>query len=216
MPHGQCRVEEETMGKQQNNFKQAMAELLNGRNSDPAQEDIAEQPLTAAVEAERPLPPVERPQSLQVEIPAWTGRGGSVIAEEMTVEGKVYTDSPLQIRGRIKGSVAGRGSLLISGGVEGDVQCGELQLQGAKVLGNVQSSGAVRIDAQAVVSGDLAAGELELAGKIKGNLQVEGTAVLGSSAVLIGDLRAHRLSIAEGAVLQGSVEVTGGLQDTAF
>ena len=74
----------------------------------------------------------------------------------------------------------------------------------------------MRIDAQAVVSGDLAAGELELAGKIKGNLQVEGTAVLGSSAVLIGDLRAHRLSIAEGAVLQGSVEVTGGLQDTAF
>ncbi|MZL70723.1 hypothetical protein GT747_13280 [Bittarella massiliensis] len=156
------------MGKQQNNFKQAMAELLNGRNSDPAQEDIAEQPLTAAVEAERPLPPVERPQSLQVEIPAWTGRGGSVIAEEMTVEGKVYTDSPLQIRGRIKGSVAGRGSLLISGGVEGDVQCGELQLQGAKVLGNVQSSGAVRIDAQAVVSGDLAAGEFGAGGQDQG------------------------------------------------
>lgn len=206
------------MGKQQNNFKQAMAELLNGRNSDPVQEGEgpAERPSAAPVQPEEPMALVERPQGLQAEIPAWVGRGGSVIAEEMTVEGKLCTDSPLQIRGRVKGSVSGRGNLLVSGGVEGDVQCGELQLQGAKVLGNIQSSGAVRIDAQAVVSGDVAAGELELAGKIKGNLQIEGTAVLGSSAVLIGDLRAHRLSIAEGAVLQGSVEVTGGLQDAAF
>lgn len=205
------------MGKQQNNFKQAMAELLNGRNADPAQgEDGAEQLPSVAVEPEREKELVELPQSVQVEIPAWTGQGGSVIAEEMTVEGKVYTDSPLQVRGRIKGSIAGRGSLLISGGVEGDVQCGELQLKGAKVLGNIQAGGAVRVDAQAVVSGDVSAGELELAGKIKGDLQIEGTAVLGSSAVLIGDLRANRLSIAEGAVLQGSVEVTGGLQDAAF
>ncbi len=206
------------MGKQQNNFKQAMAELLNGRNADPAQEgeDSTEQLPSVAVESEGEKELVEHPQSVQVEIPAWTGQGGSVIAEEMTVEGKVYTDSPLQVRGRIKGSIAGRGSLLISGGVEGDVQCGELQLKGAKVLGNIQAGGAVRVDAQAVVSGDVSAGELELTGKIKGDLQIEGTAVLGSSAVLIGDLRAHRLSIAEGAVLQGSVEVIGGLQDAAL
>jgi cytoskeletal protein CcmA (bactofilin family) len=90
----------------------------------------------------------------------------------------------------------------------------------ASIKGNLQASGALRIDGRVQgeieVSGDLIIGEgaiidatvkgknIQVAGRVNGNIEALGTLEIQASGVVQGDVNIKSLVVADGAVLIGA------------
>ena len=139
-----------------------------------------------------------------------TGAGeGSVLAEDVLIEGTVRTSSPVRLMGRIKGDLLAESRVVVSGSVEGDVSGCEILLAGASIHGDIKTAGSIQMDRETEVTGDLSAQRIEMSGSVEGNLQVEKTLLMGGTASVQGDISAGAVSIAEGAALKGRLEVRG-------
>jgi len=96
--------------------------------------------------------------------------------------------------------------------------------EGAKIKGDIQSEGTIRVDGEisghiskatgviigrtGKVDGDLRAESAMIGGEISGNVVVEKHLELLSTARVLGDIKAEKLSIQEGAVFQGKCAMT--------
>ena len=98
----------------------------------------------------------------------------------------------------IKGDLNGNEDLVIEGNVEGKVELPDNQL-------TVGANGSVKaeISAKAVV----------VVGRVTGNVRGTERIEIQATGVVEGDVSAPRLVVAEGAVLNGSIQMTAG--DTA-
>ncbi len=98
----------------------------------------------------------------------------------------------------IKGDLNGNEDLVIEGNVEGKVELPDNQL-------TVGANGAVKaeVSAKAVV----------VIGRVTGNVRGTDRIEIQATGVVEGDVSAPRLVVAEGAVLNGSIQMTAG--DTA-
>jgi cytoskeletal protein CcmA (bactofilin family) len=94
----------------------------------------------------------------------------------------------------IKGEVTAREPLTISGRVEGTIE----------VTGH-----ALTVAAGAHIDADILADTIVVGGEVNGALSAGARIVIGQTARVEGVLSAPRVSLADGAMLQGSVESTG-------
>ena len=100
----------------------------------------------------------------------------------------------------IRGDLSGNEDLVIEGNVEGKVEFPENQLTvGAD--GSVQAE----ITAKAVI----------VVGKVKGNIRGTERIEIQATGEVVGDVSAPRLVVAEGAVLNGSIEMGTAAVKTA-
>lgn len=74
----------------------------------------------------------------------------------------------------------------------------------------IETCGAITIEANGNVFGDLTCGSLTIRGQLKGNVLCRGTVFIDSSAVIRGDITAPIIKIAEGARLQGKCTIGHG------
>ena len=105
-------------------------------------------------------------------------------------------DRPTEIGASIivRGELSAREDIVISGRVEGTVQC-EGQL--------------VTIKPGASIEADALAREIVVAGRVGGSLSAKERISLQGTADVKGQLSAAAVVIVEGAILHGSVETTG-------
>ena len=93
---------------------------------------------------------------------------------------------------QVKGGIAGKTDLRIAG----------------KVYGNVSIDGELILEKFALIEGDVKCGAAILAGSIKGDVDCKKKLVLQDNAKIIGNVKADQLIINEGAIFQGSCEMS--------
>jgi len=93
---------------------------------------------------------------------------------------------------QVKGDIIGKTDLRIAG----------------KVYGKVQIDGELILEKYASIEGDVKCGIAFLAGSIKGNVECRGKVVLQDNGQIIGNVKADQLIIHEGAVFQGTCEMS--------
>jgi cytoskeletal protein CcmA (bactofilin family) len=96
--------------------------------------------------------------------PAQSGAKESLIAEELTIEGKIEGSGHVRIAGRFKGDVHVQGNLVIEPGatLTGGVRANTVTI-GGQLEGNVESAARVELLATGVLNGDLSADSLTVA-----------------------------------------------------
>ena len=92
--------------------------------------------------------------------------------------------------------------------VNGDI-IGKTDLRiGGKVFGNISIDGELILEKYASVEGNVKCGSAILAGSIKGDVECKGKLYLQDNAQIIGNVKADQLIINEGAIFQGSCEMS--------
>ena len=125
--------------------------------TDQARFDIPE----AKPEAVTPVQPAPRPAPVAV---AGKPKSESLIAPDITIEGKIEGAGHVRIAGSFKGDVSVRGDLTIEPGakVNGSVRAEKVTIAG-ELVGNIESAVHVELLQSGALTGDLKAGSLSVA-----------------------------------------------------
>ena len=127
----------------------------------------------------------------------------TVITEGTNIRGDINANGSVDVRGRIGGNVTCNGKLTITGVLEGNSNSSEFFADAAKVEGEVNSTGTVKIGIGSVVIGNITAASAVIAGAIKGDIDVQGPVVVDTSAVVMGNIKSRSVQINNGAVIEG-------------
>lgn len=98
---------------------------------------------------------------------------------------------------RILADVAGVGTVVCAGEVEGDLHI----------------EGLVQIPAEGTVRGDLRVWAADIAGTVQGDVTTRGRLTLRATARVQGDVVTPELVVEAGALLQGQIRMTGDAPD---
>ena len=135
--------------------------------SEPARFDSVPNPTPAAEPAPTPASPTP------IRAVDNSGRE-SVIAADLTIEGKIEGNGHVRIAGKFKGDVKVQGNLTIEQGakVAGGVAASKVTLAG-ELEGNIASAQQVELLQSGVINGDLKAGSLTVAAgsRIRGHVE---------------------------------------------
>ncbi|MBQ9359871.1 MAG: polymer-forming cytoskeletal protein [Lachnospiraceae bacterium] len=127
----------------------------------------------------------------------------SVITQGMTIRGDVTSEGSLEVIGAIQGNIAIKGKLTISGTINGNSKAGEIFADSAKIMGEVNSTGPVKIGQASVILGNVTGTSAVIAGAVKGDIDVHGPVILDTSAIVMGDIKSKSVQINNGAVIEG-------------
>jgi cytoskeletal protein CcmA (bactofilin family) len=78
-----------------------------------------------------------------------------------------------------------------------------------KIIGDVKTSGPIRITKTAEIVGNIVASDIQISGIVKGNITVSDRIVLGDQSTVTGDMIYRRLYIEEGAKFRGRCDLSG-------
>lgn len=193
-----------------NAFSQAFSELIStsGVASNVAPTNEAQTtPPEAKVEPERSFAennPSRKPSSTLS--PA--ASKATIIAAGTTVEGNMQVEGPAEIQGRFHGNIECSGCLTVSGEIVGGSKIAEIDVQGARIEGNIESNGNVQVRNGAVVVGNVNGQAMQLFGAVKGDIILSGHLTIGSTAIVIGDIQVGSVDIQNGAAINGHVTVS--------
>lgn len=133
-------------------------------------------PMRETSHATADFEPVEPPfqTSSRPAQPAAPQARESVIASDLTIEGKISGSGHVRIAGKFKGDVNVEGDLTIDGGarLNGGVRAKRVTVAG-ELEGNIESAERVELQPSAVLIGDVKAGTLTVASgsRIRGNVE---------------------------------------------
>jgi cytoskeletal protein CcmA (bactofilin family) len=115
------------------------------------------------LEAETPMQPVSRPAPTPAPTPN-KPKTESLIAPDITIEGKIEGAGHVRIAGSFKGDVNVLGDLTIEPGakVTGSVRADKVTIAG-ELIGNIESAAHVELQQSGALTGDLKAGSLSVA-----------------------------------------------------
>ena len=121
---------------------------------EPVRADTAPKPQYTPVAPATPLPLAD----------AGASRKESLIAPDITIEGKIEGNGSVRVAGKFKGDVNVQGDLTIEIGAKltGGVRADKVTVAG-ELEGNIEESSRVDLQQTGVVSGDIKAGSLTVA-----------------------------------------------------
>jgi len=93
---------------------------------------------------------------------------------------------------------------VFTGNIESE---GTVRIDG-KVKGDLKASGDVYVGENAVITGNITAGNVNLAGTVEGNMISKGVLKILSTAKLYGDIKVNSFIADEGALFQGKCNMT--------
>jgi len=113
-------------------------------------------------------------------------------------------------RRRIFDQVSGAPTLVGVGSTfEGELKVSGPMSLGGSVVGNGTIEGALSVAREGHWRGNVAARSAIVAGRITGDLTIDGKLEIGKTAVIRGRVQARIIAIADGAVVDGEMKVTG-------
>ena len=190
-----------------------------------AAEPVAEEPavVEAVIEEEEAEPVMAEEVLIEAETPAAEkdqnsgGKGKNmevqanrvavdetaVVTEGMTITGDVVSEGSMELIGTVNGNLDILGKLNITGTIQGNSKAAEIYAEGAKITGEVNSLGSVKIGQSSVVSGNITATSAGVAGAVKGDIDVQGPVILDTTAIVMGNIKSKSVQINNGAVIEG-------------
>ncbi len=152
--------------------KDATLPFGNGNANSSASGNI-DTPVREAAPAIADFTPVQTPTPTP-RAPAQPQLKESLIAADLTIEGKISGSGHVRIAGKFKGDVNVEGDLTIEGGAKlnGGVRAQRVTVAG-ELEGNIESASRVELQASSVLMGDVKAGTLTVApgARIRGNVE---------------------------------------------
>lgn len=127
----------------------------------------------------------------------------AVITQGMTIVGDIASSGSLEVLGSITGNISVNGKLNVVGAIEGNSKAAEIYAENANIVGEVRSTGSVKIGHSTVIIGDIFATSAVIAGAVKGDIDVKGPVVLDTSAIVMGNIKSKSVQINNGAVIEG-------------
>lgn len=198
---------------------------------EPVAEAVVEEPVIAESEAESVIEEeeaeavmaeavMEKEISAEVETPVEENVGGkgkamevqanrvavdetAVVTEGMTITGDVVSEGSMELIGTVNGNLDILGKLNITGTIQGNSKAAEIYAEGAKITGEVNSQGSVKIGQSSVVIGNITATSAVVAGAVKGDIDVQGPVILDTTAIVMGNIKSKSVQINNGAVIEG-------------
>ena len=193
----QAAAEEAEIGEAAEQEKTVFEEMNTAydREEEPALERRSITPIFAQESAERPAPINTTMEDFSME----TG----IIIAGMSVKGDITSEGNLDVMGNVTGNIEIKGKLEITGVIEGNSKAEEVFADGAKIVGEINSSGSVKIGQSSVVKGKIIAKSAVLAGAVKGDIDVQGPVILDTTAIIMGNIKSKSIQINNGAVIEG-------------
>lgn len=170
--------------KEQNNFKQALNDLLKGQ-------DIK---TTTEPDKKAPVPP----HNNDIE---------TVISQSVVIEGNLRTTGKLTVMGEITGNVISSNDVYISGKVGGSIHGKNINIDNSKINDTITASNEVKISPNSVITGNVNAASVINEGVINGTISA-GSITLVSSSVTNGDAHCKSICINKGATFNGNIKTT--------
>ncbi len=179
-------------------------------------QDILEESVEEVIEEQAYEPEVTVSET--VETPSYSEnkeaniltKGNKIMSDQITVitkgtsiKGDIISDGGIEIYGSVTGSIDAQGKIVVSGEISGDSKGSEIFVDGAKIHGNLDSEGTVKIANESIIIGNIKAACAVIAGAVKGNIDVNGPVVLDSTAKVLGDIDCKLVQINNGAVIEG-------------
>ncbi|MCH5263010.1 MAG: polymer-forming cytoskeletal protein [Lachnospiraceae bacterium] len=127
----------------------------------------------------------------------------AVVTEGMTITGDIISEGSMELIGTVNGNLDILGKLNITGTIQGDSKAAEIFAEGAKITGEVNSQGSVKIGQSSVVIGNIQASSAVIAGAVKGDIDVQGPVILDTTAIVMGNIKSKSVQINNGAVIEG-------------
>ncbi|MBQ6807196.1 MAG: polymer-forming cytoskeletal protein [Lachnospiraceae bacterium] len=127
----------------------------------------------------------------------------AIVTAGMAITGDISSGGSLELIGTVRGNIDILGKLNITGVIEGNSKAAEIYAEGAKVTGEINSQGSVKIGQSSVVIGNIFATSAVIAGAVKGDIDVKGPVILDTSAIVMGNIKSKSVQINNGAVIEG-------------
>ena len=127
----------------------------------------------------------------------------TMISEKAVIRGTLESSGSFDIRGMIYGDVSCEGKLEVSGYIFGNTTSSEFFADGAKMEGEIKSTGTVKIGRGSRIIGNIKASCAVIAGALKGDIDVQGPVVIDATAVIKGNIKSRSVQINNGAVIEG-------------
>ena len=127
----------------------------------------------------------------------------AVVTEGMSITGDITSGGSLELIGTVMGNIDILGKLNITGAIQGNSKAAEIYAEGARINGEINSAGSVKIGQSSVVIGNINATSAVIAGAVKGDIDVHGPVVLDTSAIVMGNIKSKSVQINNGAVIEG-------------
>ncbi len=127
----------------------------------------------------------------------------TIIGKNTVISGNIKTGDSIVIEGGVDGNVESRGVLKLCGKIIGDVSAAAVHLTSAEVKGNILSDGEVTMDSNSLIIGDVTGKSAEISGSIKGNVDCEGFVRLTETAIVKGNVISSDNEKASGAIIEG-------------
>lgn len=125
------------------------------------------------------------------------------ITKGTTIKGNIEADGGIDVIGTVIGDVTCGGKLIIGGTIKGGVLAGEVYSNAAKVEGDINAEGSVKIGVGSVVVGNVYGTSAVIAGAVNGDIDVHGPVIVDSTAVIMGNIKSRSVQINNGAVIEG-------------
>ena len=127
----------------------------------------------------------------------------AIVTVGMTLTGDIVSKGSLELIGTVNGNIDLLGTLNITGPRQGNSKAAEIYAEGAKITGEINSQGSVKIGQSSVVIGNISATSAVIAGAVKGDIDVHGPVILDTSAIVMGNIKSKSVQINNGAVIEG-------------
>lgn len=132
----------------------------------------------------------------------------TVISKNTVIDGNVRSFANMSIDGNIKGDVETTKNVNLNGKIVGNITCNNANMLTSQVQGNVLLKGAVNIERDTLLIGDISSTYATINGKVKGNVDITGKAQFKADSVIFGDISASTITVDDGAIIQGYVSTT--------
>ncbi len=127
----------------------------------------------------------------------------AVITKGMTIIGNVESKGSVEVVGIINGDILSKGKIIVTGEINGNSKANEFFADSAKINGEINCEGSVKIGQGSVVVGNITGTSVVIAGAVNGDIDVKGPVIVDASAVVVGNIKSRSVQINNGAIIEG-------------
>lgn len=129
----------------------------------------------------------------------------TTISKGVKLEGNLNSIGSVELLGDVTGDVKCQGKLQVYGTIIGNPTAAEIYANSARIEGNINSEGSVKIGNGSIIIGNIKASSVVIGGAVKGDIDVNGPVIIDSTAVVVGNIKSRSVQLNIGAVLDGFV-----------
>ncbi len=131
--------------------------------------------------------------------------GTTIITKNTVIDGNIKSFENIELNGNVKGKIETTKNVGVSGCVQGNIAATDILLEGAQIKGNILSKGALLMDKDTLLLGDVEAQNTRVDGKIKGEVHIGGNGEFLSNSVVVGNITVSNFYVQYGARMQGYI-----------